>query len=247
MRHPLDPVPTRYAGRCPEALRRIRTYLSHRNPYLSHAVPALEGIAQVYVRLTANNRAEQGTVDWAVYGYRAAHRLHSAASDRAQAAATTLFDLTCRRGSAEAIRLGEPVLDHPTLAAARLAVARLLHTAGLCVPAGREAIAALYRCAAREGDPQGVDGAYLVEAVTMLHRCGRTATARALVTAYAELLPAADTEGREILIAHASQELGCFSEITDHQRVCGLRRDGGHPRRACTDLRERTLQLLKGL
>jgi hypothetical protein len=233
-------------GRPDAAVRWLRRYLSSWNPYLAVSSLALEDAAGTYVRLTSSDPAELGTIGWAVHLHRASRCLHGATSEPARTASRMLTDLAQRRGRSRTAVLRDPltyVSETRTPTECRFAVVRLLHQVGLCDSASREAAAAVYRHAQHQHEVSGL-GAYLIEAVTMLERCGRAVGARALLTAYSELLPAVGTEECERLVAQAVHTLGVREEVAYHQAVCGFRNG---TRRSRLDVRAVALGLLKGL
>lgn len=244
----LDQARKLIAGGAPgAAVALLRRKLSGRNPFLAPAQSGVRDLAELFVRLTANDPAEATTIGWAAYLHRATIRLNGDVN----ATARMLTELAQRRAAptppiidplaitnsraAGGLRAGQTV-------AARFSVAELLRAHGLCEVAEREVIGALYQWAPNHDHAPDVTYVHLVEALAMLDRCGRIKQGESLLNAYAAMLPEAGTDEDAFLRSYVGLRLGIQREIQRHEEVC--RQPSPRRRRTYGNLREAILRSL---
>lgn len=213
------------------AVAALRKRLASRNPYMAAVNAATRDVAERYVALTIDDRAETATIGWAVYLRRAARSLHGPTDRRTHDKGRLLVELLRRRGmhpttakllaitvndTDGGLRAGAAVAD-------RFAIVALLHGCGLCEPAEREALAALCQWAPHHDDAADITYTYLVETLAILDCCGRVRQGESVLNAYAGLLPQVGTDDNAFLHSYVKLRLGNRRDIRRHQKVCTAR------------------------
>lgn len=203
----------------------LRRRLARRNPYLAPVSDKLRDAAGRYVSVA--DAGLEDVVDWAAYVYRATYSLSTCTRAQVRNAGEVLVE--------HAQRWGKPAVDvvlplkidgsvqADTVLAVRFAVADLLHACGLCQAAERECLAALYRWAPHHDEAPNTIQKYLAESMAMLDQCGRTTQRRAMLNAYAGLLPEPGTDEYVRVLAGIDRACRVRQEIRRHAGACTAR------------------------
>ncbi|MFF5085453.1 helix-turn-helix domain-containing protein [Actinoplanes sp. NPDC000266] len=227
--------------------------------YTAPADPAVQ--AEVAWRPDPGGQvADARDLDRAVYAYRAALQLYGGPDRRTITCADMLTTLLRDHGRrpAAAHLVATPALDADqlaagpdALAAARYTVAELLQTQGFCLPAVREATAALRQRVSGDPQPTLATALLLVRAAQLLTVCGRTGPAISLLDEHRHLLPSPAQPWHGLAVDFAGTVLGNLAASERHRRVCTLgpdtttRRGGtARQRRIALDVRAHLLGLL---
>lgn len=199
-----------------------RRVLSAYNPHLANFSRKRLDDANSYVSRAAEDPGDDSVIGWALYADRATRRLYPGDSSRQRAASRTLAELVEVRGRGKVDFTSVPC-DTSTPAARlarRFAMARLLHGAGLCDPAGREAIGALFRWMPYRDQASGLGGTCLIEVISLLEQCLRPRDGHTTLIGFSALLPGLRSDVYDLLTIHARRSLGQRDDIEGHQRIC---------------------------
>jgi len=203
----------------------LRRRLARRNPYLAPVSDKLRDVAGHYVSLA--DACLEDAVGWAAYVYRASYSLSTGTRAQVRSAGEVLVGLA-RRWGMPAVDVVLPSkidgdVQAGTVLAVRFAVADLLHAYGLCRAAERECLAALYRWAPHHDEAPNTIQTYLAESMAMLDQCGRTTQRRAMLNAYAGLLPEPGTDEYVGVLAGIDRACRLRQEIRRHAGACTAR------------------------
>jgi hypothetical protein len=219
-------VMARPSQRTPVAdIASLRRRLARRNPFLAPVSDKLRDTAGRYVNLA--DAGSKDAVDWAAYMYRAAYSLSTCTRAQVRSAGEVLVGLARRWGTPAMDVVLPSKIDRDvqagTVLAVRFAVADLLHAYGLCRAAERECLAALYRWAPHHDEAPNTIQTYLAESMAMLDQCGRTTQRRAMLNAYAGLLPEPGTDEYVRVLAGIDRACRVRRETRRHEGACTAR------------------------